>query len=337
MQQISYFVALLRWLELQLVAWLSWRRENSKWYLLYQQIFFSLKMLVLLHSLLPLGTMAVLVPPHVFADSANSSWLPPSIHLPGHGWLRTTWHPDAEPEFVDKFMMAVPFQSFLFHTVSSGHNLCLLLPNLGERSHIRSRAETGRKARSSSPPGTLFLRSDTLAVLSYGETRDHESHMPPLLIVDPQDLPTLEKFAEKFWVAQLLRESKQPFTLAFTHHGQKPPVRGPRFQDEVTGNRVVDDAVVAIRSETTRHWLVPPQEVAQLMTTGDALGLEGTKGYIFPPMVIGNGVFMVLGTYAPSGGLNALASVVEDGITNEVLNVTKRLVKGTGTFLTCAR
>ena len=44
----------------------------------------------------------------------------PSISLPDGRRLGTTWHPDADPEFVAIFMATVPCKSFLFHTVSSG-------------------------------------------------------------------------------------------------------------------------------------------------------------------------------------------------------------------------
>ena len=62
------------------------------------------------------------------------------------------------------------------------------------------------------------------------------------------------------------------------------------------------------------------------MSTGDAKGLEGTDGYIFPRMVIGNGVFMVLCTYAHSGLLNILASLFGQGVQEDHLNQQLKLL-----------
>ena len=185
----------------------------------------------------------------------------------------------------------------------------------------------GLKARSLSQAGTLFLRHDQMVVLTYGTSRDHESFMPPILSVVAEDLPALEDFGKKVWAEQLHGTSKEQFTLTFTFGGL---VAGPLLKDELTGNHAVDDVVAVIRSRTTDHWLVAPQEVVKLMFTGDALGLEGTEGYIFPPMVIANGVFMVLSTYAHSGVVNSLASLFDEGVALKDLHIIKRVVNRIG-------
>ena len=107
-----------------------------------------------------------------------------------------------------------------------------------------------------------------MVVLTYGPTQDHQSYMPPILTVDTEDLPALEAFGEEVWTEQLRGESKKAFTLAFTSVGKSTVVGGPLFKDELTGNQAVDDAVAAIRSQTTRHWLVPPEEVSVLLSKG---------------------------------------------------------------------
>ncbi|CAK9116189.1 unnamed protein product [Durusdinium trenchii] len=254
----------------------------------------------------------------------------PSISLPDGRRLGTTWHPDADPEFVAIFMATVPCKSFLFHTVSSGKNICFLLPNVGDRSHMLSKVGKGRQARSSCRPGTLFLRHDQMVVLTYGPTQDHQSYMPPILTVDTEDLPALEAFGEEVWTEQLRGESKTPFTLAFTV-GKSTVVGGPLFKDELTGNQAVDDAVAAIRSQTTRHWLVPPEEVFVLLSKGHPE--EGTAGQKFPPMTIFGGVLMTLTSYAHSGSLNAAASLFAegpDGVAQADLKIIKRLVNKIG-------
>ncbi|CAJ1375850.1 unnamed protein product [Effrenium voratum] len=251
----------------------------------------------------------------------------PSIRLSSGPALQTTWHPDATPETVAAFQAAVPFQSLVYHTVSSGRNLVVLMPTLRNEFKMGSTPGNGLKARSLSQAGTLFLRHDQMVVLTYGTSRDHESFMPPILSVVAEDLPALEDFGKKVWAEQLHGTSKEPFTLTFTF-GEL--AAGPLFKDELTGNHAVDDVVAVIRSRTTDHWLVAPQELVKLMFTGDALGLEGTEGYIFPPMVIANGVFMVLSTYAHSGVVNSLASLFDEGVALKDLHIIKRVVNRIG-------
>ena len=169
-----------------------------------------------------------------------------------------------------------------------------------------------------------------MVVLTYGPTQDHQSYMPPILTVDTEDLPVLEAFGEEVWTEQLRGESKKAFTLAFTSVG-KPVVGGPLFKDELTGNQAVDDAVAAIRSQTTRHWLVPPEEVFVLLSKGHPE--EGTAGQKFPPMTIFGGVLMTLTSYAHSGSLNAAASLFAegpDGVAQADLKIIKRLVNKIG-------
>ena len=98
-------------------------------------------------------------------------------------------------------------------------------------------------------------------------------------------------------------------------------------KDEMTGNQKVDEAVAFIRSQTWGHWLEPPQELVRLLSTGDSRGQEGTERYVFPPMVIGSGVMMVLSTYAHSGVLNVLASLLEKGIGKDDSFLLQQLVK----------
>ena len=95
----------------------------------------------------------------------------------------------------------------------------------------------------------------------------------------------------------------------------------------MTGNQKVDEAVAFIRSQTWGHWLEPPQELVRLLSTGDSRGQEGTERYVFPPMVIGSGVMMVLSTYAHSGVLNVLASLLEKGIGKDDSFLLQQLVK----------
>jgi alpha-ketoglutarate-dependent taurine dioxygenase len=163
--------------------------------------------------------------------------------------------------------------------------------------------------------------------------------MPPVLSVVPEDLPALRDFGEEVWQGQHHGDGKKPFTIAFTStspeeaatpESQKGQPAWPAFRDPETGNEVVDKAVGRIRSQTHDHWLAAPRELVQLLSTGDASGLEGTEGYIFPPMVISNGVFMILCTYAHSGLLNVLASMFEDGIEKEDLPMLRRMVRDVG-------
>ena len=280
----------------------------------------NVSMMLALLSLLGCGAALGSTPDVGIRDQA------PSIHLPSGVTLKTVWHEQATPETITYFQNLLPFSGFVVHTVSSGQNLVILMPALGDKLRLQSQLGASVAMRR---PGLLCLRHDAMVVLTYGSSQDH-GYLPPILLVVPEDLPALQVFGEAVWEEQLHGESKKPFTLAFTSL-EPLAVGGPLFNDEVTGNRVVDDAVVAIRSETVRHWLVPPQEVAQLMTTGDALGLEGTKGYIFPPMVIGNGVFMILGSYAHSGAVNILASLLEDDvIAKEDLNFAKKVMRKLG-------
>ena len=263
---------------------------------------------------------------------ALASTLPargPSIRLPGGRVLETRLHPDARPEIVAAFMANVPFQSFIFHTVSSGRNLVFLMPTSGDQFRMKSLPGEGLKARSSSDAGTLFFRHDQMCVLTYGYSRDHESFLPPVLYVEAKDLPLLQTFGGEVWEGQLRGERKTPFIFTFTSDvaaGVSVPV--PSFKDEMTGNQKVDEAVAFIRSQTWRHWLEPPQELVHLLSTGDSRGQEGTEGYIFPPMVIGNGVMMVLSTYAHSGVLNVLASLLENkSIGKDDIILLQQLVK----------
>lgn len=178
----------------------------------------------------------------------------------------------------------------------------------------------------------FFLRHDQMLVVNYGSSQNHESFMPEAFHVVEDDLPILDAFGKEVWEGQLKGESKEPFTIAFTStpdfteaFGQ---AAGPLLKDPPTGNVVVDNAVADIRARTRQHWITAPPELRQLMSTGDVKGLEGTDGYIFPPMVIANGVLMTLVTYAHSGVLNILASQVEGGgIKDSDLPMLKRLVK----------
>lgn len=249
----------------------------------------------------------------------------PSIHLPCGRILRTKFHPDAKPETRAAFIASVPFKSFIYHTVSSGRNLVFLMPTLGDKFWMKAAPGEEAKARSSCEPGTLFLRHDQMCVLTYGSSQDHGSFMPPLLSVLQEDLPALKAFGEEVWQGQLQGVWKIPLTLKFT--GETKAVEPRELK---TGNGDVDAAVAQIRSKTKKFWLTPPEEVVQLMSTGDARGLEGTNGFFFPPMVIGNGVLMVLTTYAHSGTLNAMASLFEANVSLQDLNVLKRLVRKIG-------
>ena len=149
-----------------------------------------------------------------------------------------------------------------------------------------------------------------------------------MLYVEAKDRPLLQTFGDEVWEGQLRGERKTPFVIEFTSDvaaGLSVPV--PSVKDEMTGNQKVDEAVAFIRSQTWRHWLEPPQELVRLLSTGDSRGQEGTEGYVFPPMVIGNGVMMVLSTYAHSGVLNVLASLLEKGIGKDDIFLLQQLVK----------
>ena len=246
----------------------------------------------------------------------------PSIILRDGHILRTRWHTEATAETREAFEGVMPFQSFLFHTVSSGHNLVFLMPRSGDQFWKSPTASKGLHARSSSEPGTMFFRHDQMCVLTYGKSQDHASFMPPVLVVIPEDLPALTAFGAKVWEGQLRSKDKHPFILTFTAAARPIVPPHPHIKSK-TG---VTDAVAVIQAKTWEHWLAPPQELVQLMSTGDAKGLEGTEGYIFPPMVIGNGVFMVLCTYAHSGLLNILASVVGQGVQEDRLNQQLKLL-----------
>ena len=89
----------------------------------------------------------------------------PSIRLPGGRVLETRFHPDAKPETLTAFMASVPFQSFMYHTVSSGRNLVFLMPTSGDQFRMKSFPGEGLKARSTSEAGTLFFRHDQMCVL----------------------------------------------------------------------------------------------------------------------------------------------------------------------------
>ena len=252
----------------------------------------------------------------------------PLIHLPDGSILQSIWHPNATPAIRKTFSSMMPFQSFLYHTISSGSNLVFLMPTEGARSRMSPTPEEGMQARSTSQPGTLFFRHDQMCVFTYGDSQDHESFMPPILYVAQEDLAQLQALGAKVWEEQLKGKTKAVFTMTFrsrTPSGLAPATGTPLE----TGNKAVDDAVKAIRSQTSKHWVTPPKEVVQLMSTGDARGVEGTNGYIFPPMMISNGVLMTLSTYAHSGVLDSLASIMEDeGIVQEGdPRILKRLVQ----------
>ena len=253
----------------------------------------------------------------------------PSIHLPCGRILRTKFHPDAKPETRAALLGLVPFKSFIYHTVSSGRNLVFLMPTLGDRFWMKAALGEELKARSTCEPGTLFLRHDQMCVLTYGSSQDHGSFMPPILSVLEEDLPALKAFGEEVWQGQLQGKRKIPLTLEFTGEtlGETKAIELPELR---TGNGDVDAAVAEIRSKTKEFWLTPPVEVVQLMSTGDARGLEGTDGFFFPPMVIGNGVLMTLTTYAHSGTVNAMASLFEANVSQQDLDVLKRLVRKVG-------
>ena len=244
----------------------------------------------------------------------------PFLHLPNGHILRTKIHPDASQEILRKFMDNLPFRSMTYHTVSSGENLVCLIPTSGDQFRMSSSPGHGLRARSSSKAGTLFIRHDQMCVLTYGYSRDHGSFMPPVLYVVEEDLPALLAFGEKAKHCQLEQETKEPLTLTFTcdvqgmSQGMVGMVGdGGLFNVETgkigkTGNKKVDEVLALIRAKTQEHWLVPPKEVVRLLTTGDANGMEGTDGYLFPPMVIGNGVLMEFGNYAHSGPINILVN-----------------------------
>ena len=259
----------------------------------------------------------------------------PFLQLPNGHILRTKIHPDVNQEILKKFMDNLPFRSMTYHTVSSGENLVCLIPTSGDQFRMSSSPGHGLRARSSSKAGTLFIRHDQMCVLTYGHSRDHESFMPPVLYVVEEDLPTLLAFGQKAKHCQLEQEKKEPLTLTFTRdvrgmsRGMVGMVGDGGFLNVetskiVTGNKKVDEVLGLIRAKTREHWLVPPKEVVRLLTTGDAKGLEGTDGYLFPPMVIGNGVLMEFGNYAHSGPINILAQLFEDGITKEEIAILKR-------------
>lgn len=235
-------------------------------------------------------------------------------------------------EACDILWRNVPYESVLLHTVVSGKNIHMFIPDVSPFfEHTPALAR-----RMATDPGTIFSPYPRNMLVKYGP--DSEDHaFPPVARIASSDLAKLDEIGRLIWDS--IYRSKTPRRLRVSRVGDdRVPLPFAKrlhdpadFENPQTGRLVAD-----MNDEIERIWIDPPKELLHLHSGKHSAETGmGSYGQYFSTLFFAGGEVNRLSNIANIGAIDSLLRLCQETEIDLPLlkTATKRLCTGAVQYL----